>query len=481
MSGRPGRALRSSTASSGFIPSAASPPSCARRAPSAASRPRRRAASRASQAPRSSASSLLFVIAMIIAHAPAAPRICCACACCDLLPREAAARGARARNWLSWRPRQLSPPAFRPAGKARSPLLAPDIDAATGGSGTGAESLCHSRSPAAASRSACAPPPAAASTASSAGWRSSGEALRGGGGRRARRRPRSRRGAQARRRFPPSGLPYASLGEADFATSGDTGLDQKTEAFVTARSRPPPFLSHSRHDSGRRQAEVALSSRGDLEEADAPSTLLWPDKACINQSDIDASLAALPVRPLGAQGAPRPRRPVVLLAAAARTASPAAPRARTRAPTSRRMPHPGGHALHHFLPPWPKRASWSSSRSSRCAAPSTAPTSAASGDDQERAAPAREIRRLRRPALRERGPPTPPRRSSSRRARLVRRFPTPASRRDLCRERGRHAKLDGGRTRLAGAPPGGPRQLVRPRSRRRSVWWDTHVYSYTTR
>ena len=228
----------------------------------------------------------LFCIAVIIVHAPSL-QICCACAecapCRGKLPRE-----ALARNWLSWRLFNFA--AFLLfCWNGALALLAPEIDAATGGSGTGAEYFVTALTglfialgmrPAARRRfhgllgglALKGEARSAAAVAALVGGRDPAAALK--------------HGADSFR-----GLPYASLGEADFATSGDTGLNQKTKP-VTLGS-VDAFLSHSWHDSAADKWK-ALSSWA-TSRKDAPSTLLWLDKACINQSDIDASLAALPV------------------------------------------------------------------------------------------------------------------------------------------------------------------------------------------
>ena len=223
---------------------------------------------------------------MIIVHAPSL-QICCACAecapCRGKLPRE-----ALARNWLSWRLFNFA--AFLLfCWNGALALLAPEIDAATGGSGTGAEYFVTALTglfialgmrPAARRRfhgllgglALKGEARSAAAVAALVGGRDPAAALK--------------HGADSFR-----GLPYASLGEADFATSGDTGLNQKTKP-VTLGS-VDAFLSHSWHDAAADKWK-ALSSWA-TSRKDAPSTLLWLDKACINQSDIDASLAALPV------------------------------------------------------------------------------------------------------------------------------------------------------------------------------------------
>ena len=88
------------------------------------------------------------------------------------------------------------------------------------------------------------------------------------------------------------GIGFGSLCETDF----DDNAARWELSASTVKSRlgaVDAFLSHSWHDSAADKWK-ALSSWA-TSRKDAPSTLLWLDKACINQSDIDASLAALPV------------------------------------------------------------------------------------------------------------------------------------------------------------------------------------------
>lgn len=85
------------------------------------------------------------------------------------------------------------------------------------------------------------------------------------------------------------GLPYSSLSEHDFTTSGDTGLHDKT--VKATLGDVDAFLSHSWHDDSSQKWEalqVWNSGKGE-------GATVWLDKACINQQMIDESLAALPV------------------------------------------------------------------------------------------------------------------------------------------------------------------------------------------
>lgn len=87
-------------------------------------------------------------------------------------------------------------------------------------------------------------------------------------------------------------LSLDQLDESDMATSNDTGLYKKTTAAELGTA--DAFVSHSWRDDGKSKYAALLewaSSFVELERA----PLLWLDKACIDQSNIDASLAALPI------------------------------------------------------------------------------------------------------------------------------------------------------------------------------------------
>ena len=85
-------------------------------------------------------------------------------------------------------------------------------------------------------------------------------------------------------------LPLDQLAESDLASNQDTGLHERT---VHARlGECSAFISHSWRDDG--VAKYAALQEW-AEEAKIASPRIWLDKACIDQTNIDASLAALPV------------------------------------------------------------------------------------------------------------------------------------------------------------------------------------------
>jgi len=84
-------------------------------------------------------------------------------------------------------------------------------------------------------------------------------------------------------------LPYSSLSEHDFTTSGDTGLHDKT--VKATLGDVDAFLSHSWHDDASQKWEALQT----WNSGKGKGATVWLDKACINQQMIDESLAALPV------------------------------------------------------------------------------------------------------------------------------------------------------------------------------------------
>ena len=83
-------------------------------------------------------------------------------------------------------------------------------------------------------------------------------------------------------------LPVANLAESDLTSSTDTGLNLKTNA--AALGECDAFMSHSWADDGEAKFKC-------LHEwaSEAAANTIWLDKACIDQDDIDASLAGLPI------------------------------------------------------------------------------------------------------------------------------------------------------------------------------------------
>ena len=84
-------------------------------------------------------------------------------------------------------------------------------------------------------------------------------------------------------------LPFSALSASDLASNTDTGLFDKTSK--AALGTCDCFFSHSWHDGGADKYS-ALQEWADSEGGDPT---IWLDKACIDQTDIDANLAALPL------------------------------------------------------------------------------------------------------------------------------------------------------------------------------------------
>ena len=91
------------------------------------------------------------------------------------------------------------------------------------------------------------------------------------------------------------GLPFDQLSSADLSSSGDTGLHAKTVKLNLGEV--DAFFSHSWHDDAA-QKWTALS---EWAAAQPKNAMLWLDKACIDQLNIEQSLAALPIYLSGCQ------------------------------------------------------------------------------------------------------------------------------------------------------------------------------------
>ena len=87
-------------------------------------------------------------------------------------------------------------------------------------------------------------------------------------------------------------LPFTCLSEDDFSSSGDSGLN--AHAVLTELGECDAFLSHSWHDDGSQKWAALCSWARDFERTTGRSPKVWLDKGCIDQQNIDASLAALP-------------------------------------------------------------------------------------------------------------------------------------------------------------------------------------------
>ena len=100
--------------------------------------------------------------------------------------------------------------------------------------------------------------------------------------------------AIARRTF--KGLPCGVLTAEHLGSSRDTGLHALT--VPCKPHRVDAFVSHSWHDPAPPKMAAIRAWRAHFEAEEANmgrAPLLWLDKACIAQDDIQASLAALPV------------------------------------------------------------------------------------------------------------------------------------------------------------------------------------------
>ena len=105
--------------------------------------------------------------------------------------------------------------------------------------------------------------------------------------------------ALARGRATFCGLPFGALTAADLASNADTGLHQRT--IKLALGSCDAFTSHSWHDDGDAKWAALQAWAMRFEKAKGRSPMLWLDKACINQQDVAASLACLPVYLAGCQ------------------------------------------------------------------------------------------------------------------------------------------------------------------------------------
>ena len=88
-------------------------------------------------------------------------------------------------------------------------------------------------------------------------------------------------------------LPFECLREEDFSSSADSGLNR--HAVSVALGDCDAFLSHSWHDDGPEKWAALRSWADGFERATGRPPKVWLDKGCIDQKNIDASLAALPL------------------------------------------------------------------------------------------------------------------------------------------------------------------------------------------
>ena len=103
--------------------------------------------------------------------------------------------------------------------------------------------------------------------------------------------------SMSRRTF--TGLPFDVLCKEDFASNQDTGLNAK--ARRCRLGEVDAFLSHSWHDNAESKWQTLSSWAAEFAEAQGRSPVVWLDKACLNQLDIESQLACLPVYLSGCQ------------------------------------------------------------------------------------------------------------------------------------------------------------------------------------
>ena len=103
--------------------------------------------------------------------------------------------------------------------------------------------------------------------------------------------------SMSRRTF--TGLPFDVLCKGDFASNQDTGLNAK--ARRCRLGEVDAFLSHSWHDNAESKWQTLSSWAAEFAEAQGRSPVVWLDKACLNQLDIESQLACLPVYLSGCQ------------------------------------------------------------------------------------------------------------------------------------------------------------------------------------
>lgn len=96
-----------------------------------------------------------------------------------------------------------------------------------------------------------------------------------------------------------TGLPFSGLNEEDLSTNKDTGLNQRIVPLKLGGC--DIFMSHSWHDTPSVKWEALTKWAANFEATNGRELILWLDKACIDQQNIEASLACLPVYLAGCQ------------------------------------------------------------------------------------------------------------------------------------------------------------------------------------
>jgi len=89
-------------------------------------------------------------------------------------------------------------------------------------------------------------------------------------------------------------LRFSQLRQSDLASSDDAA-DLRARTEPAELGNADAFVSHSWHDDGGLKWRVLKAWATDFEKLHGREPTLWLDKACIDQSNIDQSLACLPI------------------------------------------------------------------------------------------------------------------------------------------------------------------------------------------
>ena len=95
------------------------------------------------------------------------------------------------------------------------------------------------------------------------------------------------------------GLPFSALCESDFTSNVDSGLNSKVRR--QRLGEVDAFLSHSWHDPPKQKWQVLCAWADTFQRQHGRDPIVWLDKACLNQTDIEAQLVCLPIFLSGCQ------------------------------------------------------------------------------------------------------------------------------------------------------------------------------------
>jgi hypothetical protein len=93
------------------------------------------------------------------------------------------------------------------------------------------------------------------------------------------------------------GLPFSSLCYEDFTTTKTSGTARSLRDLTDRRKlgEVDVFLSHSWHDPADAKWKALKAWATQFEKKEGRSPIVWLDKACIDQGNINDSLACLPI------------------------------------------------------------------------------------------------------------------------------------------------------------------------------------------